>query len=134
MKGWPRVVQEHCEKRLKKFDLTDFDREWIKKIAMPILLYPDASISLDHRILMVAHARLESGAIPGGGKFKDPDGWNVFNLQVDAGTPNTKKVPRWEYKTKVSEDRVDKINLDETIAVESDGRTENWKKYKKRAL
>ena len=131
MKGWPRVVQEQCEKRLKKFELTDFDREWIKKIAMPILLYPDASISLDHRILMVAHARLESGAIPGGGKFKDPDAWNVFNLQMDAGTPNTKKVPRWEYKKKVPEDQVDKINFNETIAVESDGHTENWKKYKK---
>ena len=133
MKGWPRVVQERCEKRLKKFELTDFDRDWIKKIAMPILLYPDASISMDHRILMVAHARLESGAIPGGGKFKEPDGWNVFNLQVDAGTPNSKKVPRWEYKNKVPEDQVDKIDMNETISIESDGRTENWKKYKKEA-
>lgn len=131
MKDWPRVVQEHIEKRLKKFELTDFDREWIKKIAMPILLYPDASISLDHRILMVAHARLESGAASSTGQFSAPDGWNVFNLQVDAGTPNTKKVPRWEYKRKVPDDQADKVDLNETIAVTSDGRTENWKKYKK---
>jgi hypothetical protein len=131
MKGWSRHVQEHCETRLKKWELTDFDREWIKKIAMPIVLYPDASISMDHRMLMVAHGRLESGAAPGGGKFKDPDGWNVFNIQLEAGAPNTKKVSRWEYIRKVPEDQVDKIDLNETMPITSDGRTENWKKYKK---
>ena len=131
MKGWPRVVQEHIEKRLKRFELTDFDRDWIKKIAMPILTYSDGSVSLDHRILMIAHARLESGAASKSGQFSAPDGWNVFNLQVDAGTPGTKKVPRWEYKRKVPDDQADKVNLNETIAITSEGRTENWKRYKK---
>jgi hypothetical protein len=131
MKDWPRHVQERCEIRLKKWELTDFDRDWIKRIAMPILVYPDASISLDHRILMVAHARLESGAIPGGGKFKEPDGWNVFNIQVDAGMPNTKKVPRWEYNKKVPEEEAEKVDLNLTMSIESNGRKEKWKKYKK---
>ena len=125
--------------------LTFAERVWMDKVALPILLldtYKGASISLEHRILIVAHARLESFSAPGGkgapASFKQPQGWNVFNFQVESaerkGTPGFEKVTgfepgtRWEYKEQV---QIKRSQLNETVAIEKPGSHEKniWKKY-----
>jgi hypothetical protein len=120
--------------------LTDFDRAWVAKIALPILLtevYQDKqgtyNISLERRILMVAHARTESTsqAQDTAGKYKDPEGFNVFNVQVPAGTKGSKTVQRAEYVKKVDPDKVDSINLNESVSVTSGSRKDQWKRYRK---
>ena len=112
-------------------------------MALPILLldtFKGASISLEHRILIVAHARLESFSAPkdASASFKPPQGWNVFNFQVESaerkGTPGFEKVlgfepgTRWEYKEQV---RIKRSQLNETVEIAKPGSHEKniWKKY-----
>ena len=123
--------------------LTFAERVWIDKVALPILLldtFKGASISLEHRILIVAHARLESFSAPkdASASFKPPQGWNVFNFQVESagrkGTPGFEKVlgfepgTRWEYKEQV---RIKRSQLNETVEIAKPGSHEKniWKKY-----
>jgi hypothetical protein len=120
------------------------ERVWMDKVALPILLtdtHKGASISLEHRILILAHARLESlsASKDASGSFTRPQGWNVFNFQVESadrkGKPGFEKVSgfepgtRWEYKEQV---QIKRSQLNETITIEKPGspREKNiWKKY-----
>jgi RHS repeat-associated protein len=120
--------------------LSSFDKAWVANIVVPILrteVYTDKqgshNISLEHRIMMAAQARAESTSMAqtDTGAYKDPEGFNVFNIQVNAGTPGSKTVKRAEYIVKLSKEDAAKADLEATEQVQSGSRKDTWKTYKK---
>jgi RHS repeat-associated protein len=118
--------------------LDDFERKWIEAVAIPILHFDrfktakaDVPISLDKRILMVAHARAESLGqwmdSPKTRNFSEQASKNMFNLQGMAGTAGSYEAHPWEYKD--STRTPESLSKEERAATQDVGNAGKWKKF-----